>query len=211
MSRVEQDVILSVSRLGTSMVKKSSETGKLEISTAGSTVDAVPSQGLLLCPKIEPIKKKKKKKIAPTITANTSVPFTCASIWLSLVSFREALDVDDSIVDSILFDEMQSVQQQWQQLMMLSMEKELHIQPSEGKKKVKLKKFTRTNEFFLAYESLFDFDGMRHWCPTTRWNRLFLFVFLYNSLCLFFVHLSDTLFVFFGISAEREREKLVHS
>jgi hypothetical protein len=31
----------------------------------------VPSQGLLLCPKEEPIKKKKKKKIAPTITSST--------------------------------------------------------------------------------------------------------------------------------------------
>jgi hypothetical protein len=29
------------------------------------------SQGLLLCPKEEPIKKKKKKKIAPTITSST--------------------------------------------------------------------------------------------------------------------------------------------
>lgn len=36
--------------------------------------------------------------------------------------------------------------------------------------------------------------------------------FLYSSLCLFFVHFSDTLFIFFfGISAEREREKLVRS
>jgi hypothetical protein len=31
----------------------------------------IPSQGLLLCPKEEPIKKKKKKKIAPTIASCT--------------------------------------------------------------------------------------------------------------------------------------------
>jgi hypothetical protein len=31
----------------------------------------IPSQGLLLCPKDEPVKKKKKKKIAPIITSNT--------------------------------------------------------------------------------------------------------------------------------------------
>lgn len=63
---------------------------------------------------------------------------------------------------------MQLVQDQWQQLLTLTMEKELHIQSSEGKKKLKLKKFTRTNEFFLAHENLFDFDGMRHWCPTSK-------------------------------------------
>jgi hypothetical protein len=48
------------------------------------------------------------------------------------------------------------------------MEKELHINPSDGKKKVKINKFHRTNEFLLAYENLYDFEGMKHWCPTSR-------------------------------------------
>ena len=63
---------------------------------------------------------------------------------------------------------MQSVQQQWQQFLILTMEKELHINPSDGKKKYKINKFNRTNEFLLAYENLYDFEGMKHWCPTTR-------------------------------------------
>jgi len=63
---------------------------------------------------------------------------------------------------------MQSVQQQWQQFMILTMEKEFHINPSNGKKKTKLNKFHRTDEFLLAYENLYDFDGMRHWYPTPR-------------------------------------------
>jgi hypothetical protein len=36
-----------------------------------SSENQIPSQGLLLCPKEDPIKKKKKKKIAPTITSCT--------------------------------------------------------------------------------------------------------------------------------------------
>jgi len=75
---------------------------------------------------------------------------------------------DDSFVDSILFNELQSVQQQWQQFLVLTMEKELHIQPSDGKKKLKISKFHRTNEFLLAYENLYSFDGMKHWCPMFR-------------------------------------------
>lgn len=63
---------------------------------------------------------------------------------------------------------MQSVQNQWQQLMIYTMEKELHVHSSEEKKKTKIKKFTRTNQFFLAHENLYDFDGMRHWSPITR-------------------------------------------
>jgi hypothetical protein len=80
---------------------------------------------------------------------------------------RQSLD-DDAILDSILFDDMQSVQHQWQQFMIMTMEKELHVQPSVGKRKGKSNKFARTNEFFLAHNNLYDFDGMRHWCPTTR-------------------------------------------
>lgn len=63
---------------------------------------------------------------------------------------------------------MQSVQQQWQQFSILTMEKELHTNPSDGKKKMRLNKFNRTNEFLLAYESLYDFEGMKHWCPAFR-------------------------------------------
>ena len=63
---------------------------------------------------------------------------------------------------------MQSVQQQWQQFLILTMEKELHIDSSDGKKKLKLNKFSRTNEFFLAYENLFDFEGMKHWYPANK-------------------------------------------
>ncbi|CAF0809660.1 unnamed protein product [Rotaria sp. Silwood1] len=133
------------------MVKKlSSENQKSEIISSEKEVLSIPSQGLLLCPKEEPIKKKKKKKIASTIISNT-----------------ELLD-DDSVLDSILFNEMQSVQQQWQQFLILTMEKELHINPSDGKKKSKLNKFNRTNEFLLSYDSLYDFEGMKHWCPTSR-------------------------------------------
>jgi hypothetical protein len=48
------------------MVKKlSSENRKPD---AVSTEQSIPSQGLLLCPKEEPIKKKKKKKITSTST-----------------------------------------------------------------------------------------------------------------------------------------------
>jgi hypothetical protein len=78
------------------------------------------------------------------------------------------LDDDDSVVDSILFNEIQSVQQQWQQFLILTMEKELHINPSDGKKKLKINKFNRSNEFLLAYENLYNFEGMKHWCPTSR-------------------------------------------
>jgi hypothetical protein len=63
---------------------------------------------------------------------------------------------------------MQSVQQQWQQFLILTMEKELHINSSDGKKKFKQNKFNRTNEFLLAYENLYDFEGMKHWYPTSR-------------------------------------------
>ncbi len=79
----------------------------------------------------------------------------------------ESLD-DDPVLDSILFNEMQSVQQQWQQFLTLTMEKELHINPSDGKRKLKLNKFHRTNEFLLAYENLYDFEGMKHWYPASR-------------------------------------------
>ena len=77
---------------------------------------------------------------------------------------------DDAIVDSILFDDMQSVQQQWKQFLILTMEKEFHIDPAvaDGKKKVKANKLTRSNDSLLAYENLYDFDGMRHWYPTSR-------------------------------------------
>ncbi|CAF2384658.1 unnamed protein product [Rotaria sp. Silwood2] len=133
------------------IVKKSSaENSKSEIISTDKEVLSIPSQGLLLCPKEEPIKKKKKKKIASTIISST-----------------ELLD-DDSILDSILFNEMQTVQQQWQQFLILTMEKELHTNPSDGKKKLKLNKFNRTNEFLLSYDSLYDFEGMKHWCPTSR-------------------------------------------
>lgn len=129
------------------MVKKvSPEITKPEVNSTEKEVLSIPSQGLLLCPKEEPIKKKKKKKISSSI-------------------LREFLD-EDSVVDSILFNEMQSVQQQWQQFLILTMEKELHINPSDGKKKLKVNKFTRTNEFMSAYDSLFDFEGMKHWHPT---------------------------------------------
>ena len=80
--------------------------------------------------------------------------------------FREFFENSQIIVDQILFDEMETVQQQWQQFVMLTTERELHFHSSETKKRNKLKKFTRTKEFFLAYDSLFDFEGMRHWCPT---------------------------------------------
>ncbi|UJR36587.1 hypothetical protein I4U23_029306 [Adineta vaga] len=133
------------------LVKKlSSENYKQQTSTIDKDTSAIPSQGLLLCPKDEPIKKKKKKKIAPIITSST-----------------ELLD-DDSVLDSILFNEMQSVQQQWQQFLTLTMEKELHINPCDGKRKAKINKFDRTNEFLLAYEHLYDFEGMKHWYPTSR-------------------------------------------
>jgi len=119
--------------------KSSSENGKLDV--------VLPSQGLLLCPKEDPTKKKKKKKIAPTNTA--------------------LLD-DDPVLDSILFNEMQSIQQQWQQFLILTMEKELHTNPSDGKKKSKINKFNRTNEFLLSYENLYNFEGMKHWYPVSR-------------------------------------------
>ncbi len=86
----------------------------------------------------------------------------------SNLSISRALLDDDSVLDSILFDEIQSVQQQWQQFLILTMEKELHINPSDGKKKVKINKFHRKNEFLLAYENLYDFEGMKHWYPTSR-------------------------------------------
>ncbi len=82
--------------------------------------------------------------------------------------YSSALLDDDPVLDSILFDEIQSVQQQWQQFLILTMEKELHINPSDGKKKLKINKFNRTNEFLLAYENLYDFEGMKHWYPTSR-------------------------------------------
>ncbi|CAF1038515.1 unnamed protein product [Adineta ricciae] len=133
------------------LVKKLSfEHQKQQIPSADDDESAVPSQGLLLCPKDETIKKKKKKKIAPTITSST-----------------ELLD-DDSVLDSILFNEMQSVQQQWQQFLTLTMEKELHINPSDGKRKTKSSKFQRTSEFLAAYDHLYDFEGMKHWYPTSR-------------------------------------------
>lgn len=72
------------------------------------------------------------------------------------------------MVDSILFNEIQSVQQQWQQFLIYTMEKELHIDPSDGKKKNKHNKFHRSNEFLLAYEDLYNFEGMKHWCPLSR-------------------------------------------
>ena len=77
---------------------------------------------------------------------------------------------DDAVVDSILFDEMQSVQQHWKQFLILTMEKEFHIDPvvADGKKKAKANRFTRSNDSLLAYENLYDFDGMRHWYPTSR-------------------------------------------
>ncbi|CAF0975837.1 unnamed protein product [Adineta steineri] len=136
------------------MVKKlSTENHKPQINLTDKETLSIPSQGLLLCPKDEPIKKKKKKKIAPIITSNTQL-----------------LD-DDSVLDSILFNEMQSVQQQWQQFLTLTMEKELHINPSDGKRKLKINKFQRTNEFLLAYENLYDFEGMKHWYPTSRFKE----------------------------------------
>jgi hypothetical protein len=85
----------------------------------------------------------------------------------SIVYSSELLD-DDPVLDSILFNEMQSVQQQWQQFLILTMEKELHINPSDGKKKLKQNKFNRTNEFLLAYENLYEFEGMKHWNPLSR-------------------------------------------
>ena len=63
---------------------------------------------------------------------------------------------------------MQSIQQQWQQFLTLTMEKELHINSLDGKRKLKLNKFQRTNEYLLAYENLYDFEGMKHWYPTSR-------------------------------------------
>ena len=63
---------------------------------------------------------------------------------------------------------MQSVQQQWQQFLTLTMEKELHISPSDGKRKTKSSKFQRTSEFLAAYDNLYDFEGMKHWYPTSR-------------------------------------------
>ena len=130
-----------------------------------SETPSVPSQGLLLCPKEEPMKKKKKKKITSTSTWVTY----CFFIDWFIVYSSELLD-DDSVLDSILFNEIQSVQQQWQQFLILTMEKELHINPSDGKKKLKPSKFHRSNEFLLAYENLYNFEGMKHWCPTSRWN-----------------------------------------
>lgn len=81
------------------------------------------------------------------------------------LSFREFFDNDEIIVDRILFDEIESVQQQWQQFVILTMENELNVETNETKRKVKMKKFSRNKEFFVEYENLFDFDGMRHWCP----------------------------------------------
>jgi hypothetical protein len=82
-------------------------------------------------------------------------------------SSRKSLD-DDPVLDSILFDEMHSVQQQWQQFMTLTMEKEFHINSTDGKKKLKRNKFNRTDEFLSAYENLYNFEGMKHWYPTSR-------------------------------------------
>jgi len=48
------------------------------------------------------------------------------------------------------------------------MEKELHTNPSDGKKKSKINKFHRTNEFLLSYENLYNFEGMKHWYPASR-------------------------------------------
>ncbi len=50
------------------MVKKSSSENRKSDIVSPEKVTAIPSQGLLLCPKEEPIKKTKKKKIAPTST-----------------------------------------------------------------------------------------------------------------------------------------------
>ncbi|CAM4767403.1 unnamed protein product [Rotaria magnacalcarata] len=134
------------------MVKKAScDNPEVEVNSIEKDILSVPSQGLLLCPKEEPMKKKKKKKISTT----------------TMMSNTESLE-EDSVLDSILFNEMQSVQQQWQQFLILTMEKELHINPSDGKKKVKVNKFNRTSEFTLAYDNLFDFEGMKHWHPTPR-------------------------------------------
>jgi hypothetical protein len=56
-------------RLDTDMRKKSDGYVPTDIIPI---MDDTPAQGLLLCPKMEPIKrKKKKKKIASTIAANT--------------------------------------------------------------------------------------------------------------------------------------------
>ncbi|CAF1142407.1 unnamed protein product [Rotaria sordida] len=148
--RIQKQSITTIIKNIPMVKKSSSENPKSDIISTEKEILPILSQGLLLCPKEEPIKKKKKKKIASTIISNT-----------------ESLD-DDYVLDSILFNEMQSVQQQWSQFLILTMEKELHINPSDGKKKLKQNKFNRTNEFVLSHDSLYDFEGMKHWCPTSR-------------------------------------------
>lgn len=90
------------------------------------------------------------------------------TLHVKLFYFKSEMLDEDPVLDSILFNEMQSVQQQWQQFLMLTMEKELHMNPSDGKKKSKLNKFIRTDEFLSAYESLYDFEGMKHWHPAPK-------------------------------------------
>ena len=55
------------------LVKKlSAEHAKPAVALSDKEAAAIPSQGLLLCPKDEAMKKKtKKKKIAPTIASST--------------------------------------------------------------------------------------------------------------------------------------------